>query len=74
LGAKQFSTDAFISYSRMLFKGKVRWETHLNLRNLLNEDPLLARVAVDDGTGAGQVTLRGMQDRFSAQLSNTFKF
>jgi outer membrane receptor for ferric coprogen and ferric-rhodotorulic acid len=74
LGAKQFSTDAFIGYSRMLFKGKVRWEIHLNIRNLLNEDPLLARVAVDDGTGAGQVTLRGMQDRFSAQLSNTFRF
>jgi hypothetical protein len=73
-GAERFSTDAFVGYSRMLFRGKIHWDVQLNLSNLLNEDPQFARAAFDDGTGKPQVTLRYTQPTFAAQLSNTFKF
>jgi iron complex outermembrane recepter protein len=73
-GAERFSTDAFIGYSRMLRRAKIHWDIQLNLYNLLNEDPMFARAAFDDGKGQPNVTLRYLQNRFAAQLSNSFRF
>lgn len=73
-GEAQFTTDASIGYSRKLFRGKVRWDVQLNLYNLMDEDPLFARMAVDDGQGNPIVVMRYTQRPFYAQLSNTFRF
>lgn len=73
-GAKRFSTDASIGYSRKIFRGKVSWDIQVNVYNLLNTDPLLARVAVDDGKGQPLVVLRYTQTPLYGQLTNTFRF
>ena len=73
-GANRFSTDASIGYSRKIFRGKINWDVQVNVYNLLGTDPLLARLAVDDGSGKPNVVLRYTQTRQYAQLTNSFKF
>ncbi len=72
-GAERLSTDGSIGYSRRL-TAKVTWDVQINVYNLLGEDPLLARTAVDDGKGNPIVTRRYLQTRTYAQLTNSFKF
>jgi hypothetical protein len=73
-GAERFSTDASLGYPLKLLKGRVTWDVQLNLYNLLNENPLFARQAVDDGRGSPLVVRRYTQTPFYAQLTNTFSF
>lgn len=73
-GAERFSTDAFLGYGWKLFRGRVTWDMQLNIYNLLDTDPLLARQAVDDGKGQPLVVLRYLQTPRYLQLTNTFKF
>jgi hypothetical protein len=73
-GAEKFSTDASIGYSRKIFGGRVDWNVQVNVYNLLDEDPLFARMAVDDGQGRPHVVMRYTQRPLYAQLSNTFRF
>ncbi|MEN9634032.1 MAG: hypothetical protein RL077_2436 [Verrucomicrobiota bacterium] len=73
-GAERFSTDGSIGYSCKLYQDKVTWNVQINVYNLLGEDPLLARTAVDDGKGNPLVTRRYLQTRTYAQLTNSFKF
>jgi hypothetical protein len=57
-----------------LYQDKVTWNVQINVYNLLGEDPLLARTAVDDGKGNPLITRRYLQTRTYAQLTNSFKF
>ncbi len=42
-GGATFNTDAVLGYSTALFKKRIRWNVSLNVRNILNDDKLIAQ-------------------------------
>lgn len=42
-GGETWNTDAVLGYSRTLFSKRVRWGISLNVRNVLNDDKLIAQ-------------------------------
>jgi outer membrane receptor protein involved in Fe transport len=54
MGPDQITYDAWVSYQRKIFNGKIGWKLQLNIRNLLN-DNLLIPVAANPIT-AGDLT------------------
>lgn len=49
-GNVQSSLDVFAGYGRKLYKGKIGWRVQLNVRNALDDDTLLVRQILSDGT------------------------
>ncbi|HRE05008.1 MAG TPA: hypothetical protein PKX00_05325 [Opitutaceae bacterium] len=47
------NTDAVLGYSATLFKKSIRWNVSLNVRNLLNDDKLIAQ----NGLSAAQTPI-----------------
>jgi outer membrane receptor protein involved in Fe transport len=43
MGGKTWNTDAVVGYTRTLFSKRVRWGISLNVRNVLNDDKLIAQ-------------------------------
>lgn len=45
-GGETWSTDAVLGYSTTLFQKKIRWSIALNVRNVLNDDKLIAQAGL----------------------------
>ena len=73
-GAKTFNVDAWVEYSRVIFKKRVRWESQLRVQNVLNDRNVAPWTAVDDGTGGRFVQQRLMPSALGVSLSSTFRF
>jgi outer membrane receptor protein involved in Fe transport len=43
MGGSNWNTDAVVGYSTTLFKKRIRWNLSLNVRNVLNDDTLIAQ-------------------------------
>jgi outer membrane receptor protein involved in Fe transport len=52
-GGATLNTDAVLGYSAALFKKSIRWNVSLNVRNLLNDDKLIAQ----NGLSAAQTPI-----------------
>jgi hypothetical protein len=46
LGGATWTTDAVLGYSTTLFSRRVRWNVSLNVRNVLNDDKLIAQAGL----------------------------
>jgi iron complex outermembrane recepter protein len=49
-GNVQSALDLFAGYGRKLYKGRIGWRLQLNVRNALDDDTLLIRQVLSDGT------------------------
>jgi hypothetical protein len=49
-GNVQSSLDVFAGYGRKLYKGRIGWRVQLNVRNTLDDDTLLIRQVLSDGS------------------------
>jgi hypothetical protein len=70
MGPSELKFDAWIGYSRKLWRDKVQWRIQLNVRDLLNDDELVPVMAQPDGSVAAWVAPQGRI--FS--LRSTFEF
>ncbi len=69
-GPSDLKFDAWIGYSKRLWRDKVTWRLQLNVRDVLNKDELVPVMAQPDGTIAAWVAPQGRL--FS--LRSTFDF
>ena len=73
-GAKSFNVDAWIEYSRVISKKRIRWEAQLRAQNVLNDRSVAPWTALDDGTGGRFVEQRLLPSALGVSLSSTFRF
>jgi hypothetical protein len=69
-GPTLVTTDAFVNYSRKIFKDRVLWTVRLNAYNILNDTKEIP-VAIDDDL---VVVARQVQNGLTFRLANTFEF
>lgn len=73
-GAKTFNLDAWVEYSRVIWRKRVRWETQLRAQNALNTRTAAPWTALDDGTGGRFVEQRLFPNALGLSLSSKFSF
>ena len=73
-GAKTFNLDAWVEYSRVILRKRVRWETQLRAQNVLNTRTPAPWTALDDGTGGRFVEQRLFPNALGVSLSTKFAF
>ncbi|HEY0945501.1 MAG TPA: hypothetical protein VGD81_09540, partial [Opitutaceae bacterium] len=77
MGPDQTNYDAWLSYQRKIYHGKVNWKIQLNVRNLLNEN-LLIPVKANPVTVGDLKTMEIAAYRIGAErtweLTSTFSF
>lgn len=70
LGPTDLKFDAWVGYTRKLWRDKVTWRIQLNVKDLLNEDELVPVMAQPDGSVAAWVAPQGRL----FTLRSTFEF
>ncbi|MEI8088169.1 MAG: TonB-dependent receptor plug domain-containing protein [Opitutaceae bacterium] len=73
-GAKTFNVDAWVEYSRVIFKKRVRWESQIRVQNVLDDRNVAPWTALDDGTGGRFVEQRLLPSALGVSLTSTFRF
>ena len=73
-GAKTFNVDAWLEYSRVILKKRIRWESQLRVQNILNTRSVAPWTALDDGSGGRFVEQRLLPSALGISLSSTFRF
>lgn len=77
MGAEEISHDGWLSYQRRIFRNAINWKVQLNVRNILNENLLVAvkanPVRIGDLTTRDIAAYRIAEGR-TWQLSSTFSF
>jgi hypothetical protein len=70
-GGATFTTDAVLGYSTALFSRRVRWNISLNVRNVLNDDKLIAQSGL---SAAGTPVVFQYPEPRVFLLTNSFDF
>ena len=70
-GGATFTTDAVLGYSMSLFSRRVRWNISLNVRNVLNDDKLIAQSGL---SAAGTPVVFQYPEPRVFLLTNSFDF
>jgi hypothetical protein len=77
LGSDEIAYDGWLSYQRRIFRGKIGWKLQLNIKNLLNDNLLIAvkanPVKADDIKTRDIAAYRIGEGR-TWQLTSTFSF
>lgn len=77
MGSEEISYDGWLSYQRRIFRNAINWKVQLNVRNILNENLLVAvkenPVRIGDLTTRDIAAYRIAEGR-TWQLSSTFSF
>ncbi len=73
-GAKTFNVDAWIEYTRVITKKRIRWESQLRVQNVFNNRHVAPWTALDDGTGGRFVEQRLLPSALGVSLSAKFSF
>ena len=73
-GAKMLNVDAWVEYSRVILRKRVRWESQLRVQNVLNNRSVAPWTALDDGTGGRFVEQRLLPNALGVSLSSKFSF
>ncbi|MEY2878247.1 MAG: hypothetical protein RLZZ15_627 [Verrucomicrobiota bacterium] len=71
MGGATINTDAVIGYSATLFKKRIRWNVSLNVRNVLNDDKLIAQSGL---SAAGTPVVFQYPEPRVFLLTNSFDF
>ncbi|HEX2862840.1 MAG TPA: hypothetical protein VHN79_14425, partial [Lacunisphaera sp.] len=74
IGPEEFSVDFNLGYSRKIWRGKFTWDIQLNVYNLLDDQDIKPRQAVDDGKGNPIVVRTYLIEPRTFQLTNTLRF
>lgn len=70
MGPSDLKFDAWIGYTRKLWRDKIQWRVQLNVRDVLDEDELVPVMAQPDGSVAAWVAPQGRL----FTLRSTFEF
>ncbi len=73
-GAQTFNVDAWVEYSRVILRQRVRWESQLRVQNVFDRRDAAPWTAVDDGTGGRFVQQRLLPNALGVSLSSKFAF
>ena len=75
MGGSNWNTDAVVGYSTTLFKKRIRWNLSLNVRNVLNDDTLIAQNGLSAASTPDALSSirTAVEYRFNAALGVSYR-